>query len=120
MKHQTATLEGALLDHAVAKALDAPRRAIDAQQWVEFVGGLPVLCTDIPDASAYLTQSFKPSADWQHGGPIIERERIGVYPLIDKVNWRGEIRRFGERGPTPLVAAMRAFVASKLGEDVEL
>ena len=38
------------------------------------------------------------STDWAQGGAIIERERI----------------------PTPLIAALRCYVASKLGDEVEI
>lgn len=69
------------------------------------------------------------STDWTDGGPIIEREKIGVDPDDDYDQWDAILKHsaradgvqlsFG-RGPTPLIAAMRAFVASKLGEEVEL
>ena len=57
---------------------------------------------------------------WEHGGPIIERERIQIkengcghwFAKIGKGKWM--------RGPTPLIAAMRCYVASKLGDDVNV
>jgi len=69
---------------------------------------------------------FWPSVDWQHGGPIIQAERISVYAQVDEGNllhWVGVVEqmqaaRRGWIGPTPLVAAMRAYVASKYGEEV--
>ena len=60
------------------------------------------------------------STDWQLGGLIIERE---------KITWDGMAARIfvPERncsicvyGPTPLIAAMRCYVASKLGDEVEI
>ena len=60
------------------------------------------------------------STDWSQGGPIIERE---------KITWDGMAARIfvPERncsicvyGPTPLIAAMRCYVASKLGNDIEI
>ena len=70
--------------------------------------------------------SFRPSTDWAQGGPIIERENISVghqghlgVPLdslwyaTDRVDACG----FGQ---TPLLAALRCFVASKLGPTVEV
>lgn len=69
----------------------------------------------------------QPSTDWTQGGPIIERERIrlsyhndGVRShatLIYPVSWNTVNRAFG---PTPLVAAMRCHVASKLGDTAEV
>jgi hypothetical protein len=67
-------------------------------------------------------------ADWPIGwgvmGPIIEREQIKLWPYDCAPNWKADLyndkgQHFGE-GPTPLVAAMRCFVASKLGDEVEI
>lgn len=65
------------------------------------------------------------STDWAISGPIIEREGISVIPFDDR--WEARCAssltpaRFMERrGPTPLIAAMRCYVASKLGDTVEL
>lgn len=67
------------------------------------------------------------STDWAQGGPIIERS----VPVLMKTNggdWIAqgaydrvadcEARRY--YGPTPLIAAMRCYVASKLGNEVEV
>ena len=63
------------------------------------------------------------ATDWAQGGPIIDREGIGFeqdgnfwfasYDLSADTAW-------GTTGPTPLIAAMRCYVASKLGDDIEL
>jgi hypothetical protein len=69
---------------------------------------------------------FIPSTSWEHGGPIIERERIGVEPWGTDKTWLAqtynEAGRILQRqyGPTPLIAAMRCYVASKLGDEVEI
>lgn len=66
------------------------------------------------------------SGDWAQGGPIIEREQIStcwegttwVATLFNKncgETWYGH-----QYGPTPLIAAMRCYVTSKLGEEVEV
>lgn len=69
------------------------------------------------------------STDWAQGGPIIERELIRVVaPSIQGIDWTALIQHhpIGLNnwsqgfGPTPLIAAMRAFVASKLGYEVEV
>ena len=60
------------------------------------------------------------STDWAQGGPIIEREKTAI-----KENGYGHwFAKVGTgkwmRGPTPLIAAMRCYVASKLGDEVEI
>ena len=61
---------------------------------------------------------FMPSTDWAQGGPIIERERIDVYGF-DGEQWGAEDNfRSRKYGDTPLIAAMRCYVASKLGEEI--
>ena len=82
-------LEGAALDAAVAK--------------VELAG----------DAGA---RKFRPSIDWKIAGPIIERERITLKVGISG-DWLAAVINLKparwEPGSTPLIAAMRAFVAAK-------
>ena len=66
------------------------------------------------------------STDWAQGGPIIERERITlIHPRWDgwtahKYDDRVEDESYTLDGPTPLIAAMRCYVASKLGDDVDI
>jgi hypothetical protein len=62
--------------------------------------------------------TFKPSTDWAQGGPIIEREKIGFKytgAAMEFVAWvNGELSTVHDHyGPTPLIAAMRCYVASK-------
>ena len=59
---------------------------------------------------------ISPSTDWSQGGPIIEREGIGIFPLGNGRGWAAGLRS----GPTPLIAAMRCYVASKLGDEVDV
>ena len=68
---------------------------------------------------------YTPTADWHQGGSIIEREKIGIVPSDDDANvWIGSMLepewKFNRTGPTPLIAAMRCYVASKLGDEVEI
>ena len=71
--------------------------------------------------------------DWAQGGPIIERESLCVGrkhqadtnycevndPAVDC--WaRTTAGGYLSYGPTPLIAAMRCFVASKLGDEVDV
>lgn len=70
------------------------------------------------------------STDWSAGGPIIEREEIGTErraPCMKGEEWEasGSITAKGAGyryavGPTPLIAAMRCYVVSKLGDEVEV
>ena len=67
---------------------------------------------------------WNPSTNWAQGGPIIEREGItiarrGKYSYSA---WGAVLNdfEFDEEGPTPLIAAMRCYVASKLGDEVEI
>ena len=66
--------------------------------------------------------SYTPSTDWAQGGPIIEREEIDTMK-VGVNQWRGRIEGgnpVSRYGHTPLIAAMRCYVASKLGEDVSI
>ena len=73
------------------------------------------------------SNGWSPSTDWSQGGPLIEREGtfriIGpkykgttdyVARLPDGLDW------YEVTGPTPLIAAMRCLVASKLGNTVQV
>ena len=74
----------------------------------------PTRCAkDIPDYQG----------DWSQGGPIIEREKICASCPSTGDFWDARLHKFPPeytRGPTPLIAAMRCYVASKLGDEVEI
>jgi hypothetical protein len=71
---------------------------------------------------------FNYSTDWAQGGPIIEREEICLKkdqpPRIAAYEWNAwtmlKSNAASGRGPTPLIAAMRAYVASQLGDEVDV
>ena len=68
---------------------------------------------------------FRPSTDWKTGGPIIEQDKIylswDVESAYKDCGWRAEIDvTHKSEGQTPLIAAMRCYVTSKLGYDVEV
>ena len=73
---------------------------------------------------------WNPHTDWSQGGPIIEQELIRVIaPTVRGVDWVARIKQplllnmngwFEKSAPTPLIAAMRCYVASKLGDEVEI
>jgi len=72
--------------------------------------------------------------DWAQGGPIIERKHIHIGPrtygpaTVIMNSWRAIIgfdpdggeHLFEQDGPTPLIAAMRVYVVSELGEEVDV
>jgi hypothetical protein len=96
MKVKTSELQGAALNWAVAKAIGEYK---------------PVA---VPNYST----------DWAQGGPIIEREELTL-----SCHWQrsyalkllaDEKRVVQGNGPTPLIAAMRCYVASKLGDEIDV
>lgn len=78
-------------------------------------------------------KQYRPSTNWMQGGPIIEREGVDIlklkprYKEEDNRGWRAyhtptpkaRTHTYAE-GPTPLIAAMRCYVASKLGDEVDV
>ena len=75
----------------------------------------------------FVEDVFEPSEYWGDGGPIIEREKIrlncgdGTWGVAEGV-WEAAHPRniYVSFGPTPLVAAMRCYVASVLGGEVDI
>ena len=64
------------------------------------------------------------STSWKDGGPIIEREIAKIERFSDAL-WEAtaftkNAQDFVQNGPNPLVAAMRCYVASKLGYEVNI
>jgi hypothetical protein len=60
---------------------------------------------------------------WEVCGPIIEREGLFIRPEPDQrwSSWRhGADEPCYSDGPTPLIAAMRCYVASRLGDEIEV
>lgn len=62
------------------------------------------------------------SRKWEAGGPIIEREWISLdYESAFMGEWKAVDKDgVAQIGPTPLIAAMRCYVASKLGDEVDV
>ena len=72
-------------------------------------------------------------SNWAQGGPIIEREgieftkaerfetrKLWLASMDQKGLQKGMKGRYQMLGQTPLIAAMRCYVASKLGDEVEV
>ena len=108
MKIKTSEATGPVLDYLVAKCAGVNVR-------LDRVQG-PVI------SNVLGWFHYRPSADWSQGGPIIEREMVMLLRQ-DSGPWLASVcdekYPWGE-GPTPLIAAMRCYVASKLGEEVEV
>ena len=68
------------------------------------------------------------ATDWAQGGPLVEREGMGMWMYQwneegePEVGWYAEDKdgNHVRTGPTPLIAAMRCYVASILGDEVEI
>jgi hypothetical protein len=65
------------------------------------------------------------STDWAQGGPIIDREGICLSCVVTMAPWDARIyvpdeEPWQAKGTTPLIAAMRCYVASKLGDTVDI
>lgn len=116
---RVAELEVALLDYWVARANEIRGPFVRGAYNFIRSGGADVI--------------YSPSRDWMSGGPIIERERMtlldpklcesgqweafmGGFPDVTKYTVIGMVAQGA--GPTPLIAAMRAYVASKFGDEV--
>lgn len=61
---------------------------------------------------------YEPSTDWFIGGPIIERHicHLECAMGIWTAEYKGDSIYLD--GPTPLIAAMRCYVASRFGEEI--
>lgn len=108
----TSELEGAALDWAVAKAECAP--------------------VEIPASDVVWRKHFgvySPSTDWRHGGELIHKYMFDFEWVVS--DWHGEpIEKFCVAhgygldceglGPTHLIAACRAIVAARLGDEVQV
>jgi hypothetical protein len=78
-------------------------------------------CEGFPVRDGFDDNCPEYSTDWAQGGPIIEREGINLEYAVDPEKWCACIMADQEvYGPTALIAAMRCYVSSKLGDDVEI
>lgn len=104
MLMETLKLTGPALDWAVAKCEGADAETLDALTF---------------KYTAHASGGWCFSTDWAQGGPIIEREKIDLTNLCPGI-WRAIYVTHWFTGPTPLIAAMRCYVATKLGDEVEI
>lgn len=108
MKMKTNELTGAALDWAVAKC----------EGWIDDCNGWLYQATLQEVAEG----NYKPSTDWAQGGQIVEENNISII-CMSTGHW-GAHPVIGDHpfiyGNTPLIAAMRCYVASKLGDEVDV
>jgi len=92
----------------------APDWAVAKCEWVPWT----FECADKEDFA-----HCRYSSDWSLAGPIIEREGVGLF--FDRAcrnRWRASHRDTLSHflHESPLIATMRCYVASKLGDTVEI
>ena len=116
MKVKTSELIDQALDFAVAQAIGTK----PVYNWRAFgVKHYGAWETDPAFGSAVMLRPY--STDWAQGGPIIEREAISLTQFSDYPKWTAKHpESLCIDGPTPLIAAMRCLVASKLGDEVDV
>lgn len=116
MKIKTSELTGLALDWAITLIEDSDALKYGTKDWRE------QRTTKVVNGE-YVHRYHQ---SWAQGGPIIERERISIAPYVTLAHpWDARIYAPDEEpwqaaGPTPLIAAMRCYVASKLGDEVEV
>lgn len=109
---KTSELTGVALDWAVSKA-EGDELTCKSIQYPEYAKHYP---------------KVSPSTNWAQGGPIIEREGMGIWMYQWNEQGEPELGWYAEdkdgdhvrTGATPLEAAMRCYVTSKLGDDVQI
>lgn len=127
MKIKTSELIGPALDWAVAKLLEKEDRKITLLRPTD-IGW--IVEREVEYDSAPNFERFWPSRSWAQGGSIVDRRRISVrtyaregHPWVAFVDFGGSSVsgvKAKQYGPTPLIAAMRCYVASEWGDEVDV
>ena len=104
MKIKTAELTGPALDWAVARCENY----------------LPSMLNTKTGIVYGLVGELNFSTNWARGGPIIERERTEFDFNEDEQAFYAYNGTHGSTGPSHLVAAMRCYVSSRLGDEVDI
>lgn len=123
MRVKTSELIDAALDWATGVAGGTPGLHV-----VNKPGKVCVYGTLQMPSGELLDWPVQPSTNWSQGGPIINNIKGFIFKqwLESKPescceahihNYDGDWIEFG---PTPLIAAMRCFVSSKLGDEVDV
>lgn len=117
MKIKTSELKGLALDYAVA-ICEYPK-LVYGETIGEHYASRQIVIPEFKEPDCY----YAPSVKWELAGPIIEREKIAIMCPSTGDFWDARANVFPAeywRGETPLIAAMRCYVASKLGDEVEI
>jgi hypothetical protein len=101
---KTSDLTGSALDWAVAK------------------------CEGLLHDDGTVSDYWQPSVRWEQGGAIIEREWLDITPWPNEsredMRWHCQqhdtANDCAQYGETPLIAAMRCYVSSKLGDEIDI
>ncbi len=139
MKVKTSELVGSPLNWTVAQCVGRFRRSSGKgmtyfQEVINYYDGRPTaFIVDSPECRAELRlcdgdnpffkdQSyFQPSTVGSQGLPIVEQEQISVVYQQAEGMWVAVRRGLAaSQGETLLIAAMRCYVASKLGDEVDI
>jgi hypothetical protein len=125
MKINVSIAEGLVLDGLVAMCQGYKFSSDGISKLVEKDNKLTILGHSTTGQG--IKCGYSPSTDWAQGGPIIEREKIELRLFVDDGSvWYAHLgaKPFPSdaqaTGPTPLIAAMRCYVSSKMGEEVEV
>ncbi len=119
MKVKTEKLTGAALDWAVALA----------EGLTVFVGMNHTLTGPaVRELGVEDEPVLSPSSDWTLSGALIERESISLFPnqggwfssMVHNNEVDGTVQNFIGTGSSPLLAALRCFVAKRIGDEVDL
>lgn len=123
MKLKTSELIGHALDWAVAKCEQEHDERLTVIRREDQIGH-PI--ERETEKGSYTYEWWCPTRIWSQGGPIIEREKLcvdigsaGVWLSWSKQNYADEPLHMVS-GPTPLIAAMRCYCCSKLGDVVDI
>src|SRR5471032_396967 len=114
-------LSGVALDWATAKATGAAQLKVTESGAVCCIYAMAC-------GSGCWTAYYEPSTDWAYGGSLIEKYAVTLTPLAISFGgapsyWLAQPwdqRVMPLDGPTPLIAAYRALVASVLGDTVSV
>lgn len=115
-KIKTSELAGAALDWTVAKC-EGIKLCL-----APFPGAKNFVMVGYSTKGEFATSHrYLPSSSWAQGGPLIEREISELYEHQALECWAAKSKTgYLRYGPTPLIAAMRCYVASKLDDEVDV